>query len=159
MLDQVRAAQTADPADARLPAAAVDLLARAGRPADAKAAAVAAIADATPARLYHLAAVAAADHLDVSAAVIARAAALSPATADDAYDLAMAFAAVGQPERGHPLFARGDGADWQLADLRYRQATAPSAALTDAWAALADANPGDLAVQRATLRSAAAARG
>ncbi len=190
VLGQVQAAAAADPADPRLPAAAVDLTARAS-PAHsaanatahstahstarstagstaATAAALAAIArpTATPAQLYRLAAVAAVDHLDVTDAVVAAATRLPADTPAHAYDLALALAAVGRADRGRQLLAGHDAADWQLADLRFREATTSPAnpsdprgdSLADAWAVLADANPADVAVQRATLASPAAAR-
>ena len=164
VLDDVRSAAAADPADPRLPAAAVDLLARSGADPAAVASAVQYLSApaATPAGVYRVAAVAAVHQVDVSAAVLSRVATLPVDTPDRAYDVAMALATVGQADRGRALLAGHPTADWQLADLRFREATAPltlpPASLTDAWAALANANPSDLAVQRATLRSPAAAR-
>jgi tetratricopeptide (TPR) repeat protein len=166
VLAQVRTAADASPDDPRLCAAAVDLTARVAQAPSPTATATALSyirrLTITPAQLYRLAAVAAVDHLDVSAAVVARATATQPATADDAYQLAMALSAAGAADRGRQLLAtavaaHADQPEWQLADVRYRDAVTPSAALADAWAALADANPTDLAVQRATLRSTAAA--
>ncbi len=160
VLEQVRAAQAADPTEARLSAAVVDLLVRLGRRAEAARVGVAAVnaLAASPAAVHLLASVAAVDQLpEVSADVPGRVATLSTSTPADAFEVALALAAAGQTDRGRRLFAdHPDDPAWQLADLRYREATAPSPALTDAWAALADANPTDLAVQRATLRSPAA---
>ena len=162
-LAAVRSAAAADPSDARLPAAAVDLLVRSNRRADAAASGVAAVnaPAATPAAVYRLATVAAVDHLpEVLTAVAARADALPAGTPSQAYDVAMAWAATGQPDRGRQLLAGHATADWELAALRFREATAPPSAQppTDAWAALADANPSDLSVQRAALKSPAATR-
>ncbi len=165
VLAAVRSAAAADPADPRLPAAAVDLLARSGRRADATAAALDYLTGpaATAAGVYRVAAVAAADHLDVTAAVVAHAADQS-VTPDAALDAALALAAVGRADAGRRQLADAvaghtDDPDWQLAALRYREATTPdSPGLGQAWAVLADANRKDLAVQRAALRSPAVGR-
>ena len=158
VLAQLRAAAATCPGDPRLPAAVVDLTARTSGPATALAVQYIRDPTATPDGVYHLAAVAAADHLDVSAAVLARTSTLPAGTPADALNVALALATIGRMDQGRRLLAGHDAANWQLADLRYREATAPSTASADAWAALADANPSDAAVQRATLRSDAAAR-
>jgi tetratricopeptide (TPR) repeat protein len=157
-LDQARAAAAADPTDPRLPAAIVDLANRCGQPATDLARQLLLAPTTTPAQVHHLAAIAAVDHLDVSAAVLAAAAKLPTARPADALDVALALAAVGHADGGVQLLAGHDAAEWQLADLRFRDATGvASKAMADAWSALADANPADLDVQRAVLRSPTAA--
>lgn len=142
-------------ADPRVRAAAVDLLARAGRTADAAAAAATLLlADPpSPAALYYLAAVDDVDHLGLSDRLAADARVAPPAGPDALFDTAMTLVITGHTADARGRLAAAPRSPANDVDaLRVREAIS-DLGLTDGWRAVADANPNDLAVQRATLAS------
>ncbi len=161
LLDRVGQVQKAIPNEPNTLPMYVDLLARAGRDADAKAAIDAALAaGVSPDVRLQLAGYSRAYQLGLAPELVATPAGeITPA-------LALAQAKIdSETQQPAAVLARlrglaqshGDAAPWRLAVARWLEDSKDPAA-TNAWVALGDAFPGDLAVQRAVLDAAPSAR-
>ncbi|HSV14192.1 MAG TPA: hypothetical protein VLI90_08025, partial [Tepidisphaeraceae bacterium] len=171
LLEFVRRIQVELPGEPQTLPIYIALLTRAGHRDDAIASIKSALAAKPPLQsdtLLKLAQIDVAERLELAQPIIDALSSDHIDTAARAFDRAMALASYGRSVDGLKFITtafdsavkagvatQGDAPQWQLAVAKYREAIG-DAGVADAWAALGDANPKDIAIQREVLAARSA---